>query len=72
MLTYPNSFDNSRNMKVGERLLPASQERELPENRHNTLSEFLITDAVLAEIKKQSTGGCLLCAIDALAEEDWE
>ena len=58
-------------MKVGETLLPASQERELPESGRNA-SEFLITDAVLAEIKKQSTGGCLLCAIDDWAEEDWE
>ncbi|MGI8958383.1 MAG: hypothetical protein ACR2IV_01200 [Bryobacteraceae bacterium] len=34
--------------------------------------EYLITDAVLEEIKKQSTGGCLLCAIDEWAEGDWE
>jgi hypothetical protein len=59
-------------MEVDETLLPARQERELPKSRHNALSEFLITDAVLAEIKKQSTGGCLLCAIDEWAEEDWE
>ena len=58
-------------MKVGETLLPASHEHDLPETGHSA-SEFLITDAVLAEIKKQSTGGCLLCAIDAWAEEDWE
>lgn len=59
-------------MKVEETRLQARQERELPENRHKALSEFLITDAVLAEIKQQSTGGCLLCAIDEWAEEDWE
>lgn len=58
-------------MKVGETLLPASHDNELSETGHSA-SEFLITDAVLAEIKKQSTGGCLLCAIDAWTEEDWE
>jgi hypothetical protein len=71
ILTHPLSFDNNRNMKLRETLLPASQERELPESGHNA-SEFLITDAVLAEIKKQSTGGCLLCVIDNWAEDDWE
>lgn len=49
-----------------------SKERELPSGRHKARFEGLVTDAVLAEIRKQSTGGCLLCAIDDWAEEDWE
>jgi hypothetical protein len=53
-------------------VLPVSQKPELPASRQNASFESLVTDAVLGEIKKQSTAGCLLCAIDEWAEEDWE
>jgi hypothetical protein len=59
-------------MEYSEMVLPVSEERELPASGQNASFESVVTDAVLAEIKKQSTGGCLLCAIDEWAEEDWE
>lgn len=37
-----------------------------------SLSESVLTDAVLEELKKQSENGCLLCSLDALDEEEWD
>jgi hypothetical protein len=31
-----------------------------------------LTDAVLEELKEQAPEGCLLCALSALDEEDWD
>lgn len=35
-------------------------------------SGMALTDAVLEELKEQAPEGCLLCAISALDEEDWD
>ncbi len=34
--------------------------------------EPFISDAVLDELKRLSTAGCLLCAFDELDDDDWE
>ncbi len=31
-----------------------------------------LTDAVLEELKEQAPEGCLLCALSAMDEEDWD
>ena len=36
------------------------------------LSESVLTDAVLEELKKQSENGCLLCSLEAWNEEEWD
>jgi hypothetical protein len=59
-------------MECCRTVLPISQEREISTRNQNASFESVITDAAMDEIKKQSTGGCLLCAIDEWAEEDWE
>lgn len=37
-----------------------------------SLSESVLTDAVLEELTKQSQDGCLLCSLDALDGEEWD
>jgi hypothetical protein len=59
-------------METCRTVLPVSEESEIPTVGHNAAFDPLFTDAVVTEIKKQSTAGCLLCAIDEWAEEDWE
>jgi hypothetical protein len=44
---------------------PASEAR-------SSLSESVLTDAVLEELKKQSENGCLLCSLEAWDEEEWD
>jgi hypothetical protein len=34
--------------------------------------DSVLTDAVLDELKKQSTAGCVLCSLEELDGEDWE
>lgn len=34
--------------------------------------DSVLTDAVLAELKKQSENGCLLCSFDTWNEEEWD
>lgn len=34
--------------------------------------DSVLTDAVLSELKKQATNGCLLCSFDAWEGEEWE
>jgi hypothetical protein len=36
----------------------------------SSLSESVLTDAVLEELKKQSQNGCLLCSLDVLDGEE--
>ena len=55
-LTICRFFDNYTNM---ERDADAS-------------SGLALTDTVLEELKEQAPEGCLLCAISALDEEDWD
>jgi hypothetical protein len=59
-------------MEFSATVLPASQEREVSMSDRNASFEPVLTDAALDEIKKQSTAGCLLCAINEWAEDDWE
>jgi len=37
-----------------------------------TPSGLVLTDAVLDELKKQSSAGCLLCILGTFDEEDWD
>jgi hypothetical protein len=39
-------------------------------SQHSSLDSVL-TDAVLDELKQQSTNGCLLCFFDTWEEEEW-
>jgi len=59
-------------MECCRTVLPVTEEREFPPLRRDLSFDSLVTDAVLAEIKKQSTAGCLLCALEEWAEEDEE
>jgi hypothetical protein len=38
----------------------------------DSLSESVLTDTALEELKRQSENGCLLCSLDALDEEEWD
>ncbi len=35
-------------------------------------SDSMLTDAVLAELKRQSENGCVLCTLEDWDEEDWD
>jgi hypothetical protein len=59
-------------MKACKTVFPVSEEREIPSGGHDAAFGPVFTDDVMAEIKSQSMAGCLLCAIDEWAEEDWE
>jgi hypothetical protein len=32
----------------------------------------MVSDAVLAELKRQSENGCVLCSLEAWDEEEWD
>jgi hypothetical protein len=38
----------------------------------SSLSESVLADVVLEELKKQSQNGCRLCSLDALDAEEWD
>lgn len=41
------------------------------EHRHS-VGGFVLTDAVLAQLKKDSSAGCLLCSLESWDDEDWD
>ncbi len=59
-------------MKVTEDRLPVDSAGQCRYGESGPLNGPFISDAVLAELKKQSTAGCLLCAFDERDAEDWE
>ena len=53
--------------------LPASRCPDRPETTQARAPlDPVLTDAVLSELKEQSTAGCLLCAMDEWDGEDWD
>ncbi len=54
--------------------MEACSEPELPVERGASTSfvDSVLTDQVLSELKKQSTNGCLLCALDEWEAEEWD
>ena len=38
----------------------------------DTPSGLALTDAILEGLKRQAPEGCLLCALSAMDEEDWD
>ncbi len=75
--TYPNSlltltayFCNYRNMEEAREPRPPNIEHG--SYTSNSFVESVLTDAALSELKKQSTNGCLLCALDEWDGEEWD
>lgn len=41
-------------------------------NPRGGLGEFVLTDSILSELRRQSADDCLLCWFDAWDGEDWD
>lgn len=65
-------FHNNRNMEKGKAPGLVNPEAQGRVGDQCPAKEPFLNDAVLAEIKRQSTAGCLLCAFEEWAEEDWD
>jgi hypothetical protein len=49
----------------------AEQPQNVPLLPPDSGLDSVLTDAVLSELKQQSTNGCLLCFFDTWDEEEW-
>jgi hypothetical protein len=44
----------------------------LPELQRVSSMDCVLTEPVLAELKRQAPAGCVLCSLDALDGEEWD